>query len=90
MWQEIELTKQPISAVRQCRVLDGSIYRWQTMSKYSVNANDIYVKQSSCFVSFRQKIFEDIQRFINTKDIINKVVFDLEDDRYASIKIFCC
>lgn len=37
-----------------------------------------------CFVSFRQKIFEDIQRFINTKDIINKVVFDLENDRCVS------
>ncbi|XP_077424585.1 cytosolic carboxypeptidase 4 [Vanacampus margaritifer] len=28
----------------------------------------------------RQKVLEDIQRFLN-KDIINKVVFDLEDDR---------
>lgn len=40
------------------------------------------------FVFFRQKIFEDIQRFINTKDIMKKVVFDLENDRYASIKTF--
>ncbi|XP_044049759.1 cytosolic carboxypeptidase 4 [Siniperca chuatsi] len=27
----------------------------------------------------RQKVFEDIQRFLNTDDIINQVVFDLED-----------
>lgn len=34
-------------------------------------------------VFFRQKVFEDVQRFLNTEDIINKVVFDLEDDRCA-------
>ncbi|XP_078024416.1 cytosolic carboxypeptidase 4 [Epinephelus lanceolatus] len=27
----------------------------------------------------RQKVFEDVQRFLNTDGIINKVVFDLED-----------
>ncbi|XP_029951908.1 cytosolic carboxypeptidase 4 [Salarias fasciatus] len=27
----------------------------------------------------RQKVFEDIRRFLNTDDIINKVVFDLEE-----------
>ncbi|XP_070763219.1 cytosolic carboxypeptidase 4-like [Enoplosus armatus] len=27
----------------------------------------------------RQKVFEDVQRFLNTDDIINQVVFDLED-----------
>uniref|UniRef100_A0AAQ6IIB4 Peptidase M14 domain-containing protein n=1 Tax=Anabas testudineus TaxID=64144 RepID=A0AAQ6IIB4_ANATE len=27
----------------------------------------------------RQKVFEDIRRFLNTSDIINQVVFDLED-----------
>ncbi|XP_051239111.1 cytosolic carboxypeptidase 4 isoform X2 [Dicentrarchus labrax] len=29
----------------------------------------------------RQKVFEDVQRFLNTDDIINQVVFDLEDER---------
>ncbi|XP_072769967.1 cytosolic carboxypeptidase 4 [Nerophis lumbriciformis] len=29
----------------------------------------------------RQKVIEDIQRFMNTDDIINRVVFDMEDDR---------
>lgn len=28
----------------------------------------------------RQKVFEDVRRFLNTDDIINKVVFDLEDN----------
>ncbi|XP_068169276.1 cytosolic carboxypeptidase 4 [Antennarius striatus] len=28
----------------------------------------------------RKKVLEDIQRFLNTGDIINRVVFDLEDD----------
>lgn len=28
----------------------------------------------------RQKVFEDVQRFIHTDDIINQVVFDLEDN----------
>nr|XP_046250427.1 cytosolic carboxypeptidase 4-like isoform X1 [Scatophagus argus] len=28
----------------------------------------------------RQKVFEDVQRFLNTGDILNRVVFDLEDD----------
>ncbi|XP_053283441.1 cytosolic carboxypeptidase 4 [Pleuronectes platessa] len=27
----------------------------------------------------RQKVFEDVQRFLNTADIINQVVYDLED-----------
>ncbi|XP_042072614.1 cytosolic carboxypeptidase 1 isoform X2 [Haplochromis burtoni] len=30
----------------------------------------------------RQKVFEDIQRFLKTDDIINHVVFDLEDSKY--------
>lgn len=29
----------------------------------------------------RQKVFQDIQRFLNTADIINEPVFDLEDSR---------
>ncbi|XP_070686972.1 cytosolic carboxypeptidase 4 [Pempheris klunzingeri] len=28
----------------------------------------------------RQKVFEDVQRFLNSDDIVNHVVFDLEDD----------
>lgn len=32
-------------------------------------------------VFIRQKVFEDVQRFLNMNDMINKVVFDLEDDR---------
>ncbi|XP_029985642.1 cytosolic carboxypeptidase 4-like, partial [Sphaeramia orbicularis] len=28
----------------------------------------------------RQKVFEDVRRFLHTDDIINQVVFDLEDD----------
>ncbi|XP_054632709.1 cytosolic carboxypeptidase 4 isoform X1 [Dunckerocampus dactyliophorus] len=28
----------------------------------------------------RQKVFEDIQRFLNTDDMVNQIVFDLEDD----------
>lgn len=28
----------------------------------------------------RQKVFEDVKRFLHTDDIINQVVFDLEDD----------
>lgn len=32
-------------------------------------------------VFIRHKVFEDIQRFLNTGDIINQVVFDLEDSR---------
>ncbi|XP_026166505.1 cytosolic carboxypeptidase 4 isoform X2 [Mastacembelus armatus] len=30
----------------------------------------------------RQKVFEDIQRFLNTDDLINQVVFDLEDNSF--------
>uniref|UniRef100_A0A3Q1HNL2 tubulin-glutamate carboxypeptidase n=1 Tax=Anabas testudineus TaxID=64144 RepID=A0A3Q1HNL2_ANATE len=32
----------------------------------------------------RQKVFEDIRRFLNTSDIINQVVFDLEDSSFQS------
>lgn len=32
-------------------------------------------------VFIRQKVFEDIQRFLKTDDIINHVVFDLEDSK---------
>ncbi|XP_051239110.1 cytosolic carboxypeptidase 4 isoform X1 [Dicentrarchus labrax] len=32
----------------------------------------------------RQKVFEDVQRFLNTDDIINQVVFDLEDESLQS------
>ncbi|CAL1595258.1 unnamed protein product [Knipowitschia caucasica] len=43
----------------------------------------------------RQKVFEDVQRFLNQDDIINKVIFDLEDsslqcssDTTESLKFF--
>ncbi|XP_067444763.1 cytosolic carboxypeptidase 4 [Thunnus thynnus] len=43
----------------------------------------------------RKKVFEDVQRFLNTDDIINQVVFDLEDsspqdpsDRPDSLRFF--
>ncbi|XP_071401694.1 cytosolic carboxypeptidase 4-like, partial [Centroberyx affinis] len=43
----------------------------------------------------RQKVFEDVQRFLNPDDIINQVVFDLEDtspqclsDRPDSLRFF--
>lgn len=32
-------------------------------------------------VFIRQKVFEDVQRFLKMNDMITKVVFDLEDDR---------
>lgn len=32
-------------------------------------------------VFIRKKVFEDVQRILNIDDIINKVVFDLEDNR---------
>uniref|UniRef100_A0AAQ5ZY36 Peptidase M14 domain-containing protein n=1 Tax=Amphiprion ocellaris TaxID=80972 RepID=A0AAQ5ZY36_AMPOC len=32
----------------------------------------------------RQKVFEDVQRFLNTDDIINLLVFDLENSRYVT------
>lgn len=31
--------------------------------------------------SFRKKVFEDVQRFLSPEDVINEVVFDLEDPR---------
>lgn len=91
MWwfsRVIKLTKQPISAVLDW--LPSNLESWMALlwgHKYNVNVNDRKVIQLltlTYFVSFRQKVFEDIQRFINTKDIINKVVFDLENDRCAS------
>ncbi len=32
-------------------------------------------------VFIRQKVFEDVQRFLDTDDIINQAVFDVEDGR---------
>lgn len=37
-----------------------------------------------CNIFLRQKVLEDVLRFLNKDDIINKVVFDLEDSRYVT------